>query len=266
MSNSFKDWLESLQNDLYDMVKKSRRHPSYIDRTICDKKSFYIWKKSGRDAVEKDGNTTIIKLAPLKTISVSPTLICLRLLGNWRGWYEQGSIMGVWLGGICRNVARKEERIVVETLMQSAKNFTVRSETFTFNSLKDATNYIATCGNFADILLVNPLQITKLRDVKEFIPYWNLGQEHTEKMGSGFIGYLSQFSVFTTTGLSESTGLIYEKRMAKVRKTPLSIKFDDYNNPKMLIIEEKMFAWTMDDEALAKITLNTSPTPKKLSS
>ena len=257
MSNSFKDWLESLQNDLYDRIKKSRRYPSYIDKIICNKKDFYIWKKSGRNAVEKDGNATIIKLAPLKTISVSPTPIRLRLLGNWRDWYEQGSIMGVLLGGICRNVASKEERIVAETLMQGAKTFTVRSETFTFDSLNDATNYIATCGNFADILLVNPLQITKLREVKGFIPYWNLGQQHVEKIGFGFIGYLSQFSVFTTTGLSESTGLIYEKRMAKVRKTPLSIKFDDYSNPKMLVVEEDMFAWTMDDEALARITLNT---------
>jgi len=255
MTVSLKDWLESLEKELYERIKRSRRYANFVDEVICNKEDFYIWKKGSPNTTRIEGHTTIIELGPLQTKLVSPIPINLKISGDWRSRYEQKAYMGVLLGDLCRDVTIREEQIIVHTLMKNVKAFEIDNGTFSLDGLRDAINHISSQGNFADTILVNPMQLVKLREKSEFIPYYNLWQKSVEEKGYGFIGLLSHLSVYATAVLSESIGLIYEKRETKVRKTPLSIKFDDYNNPKTLNIVEDMLAWTTDDGALAKITL-----------
>lgn len=111
--------------------------------------------------------------------------------------------------------------------------------------------------NFADTLLVHPLQLPKLMEEKSFISRWALPNWLVDTKGPGFIGIIGNLSVYGTTGISESTGLLYDKRQIKVRKTPLSVKFDDYDYPKVLQITESLFAWSKDSGAIVKLTLKT---------
>jgi len=256
MPISFQEWLKSLQEDLYGRIKKSRRYQNYVDRVICNTGDFYIWKKSDKDSIEEEDDATIITLAPLKPLLISPVSINFKVSGNWRDWYEQGALMDVFLGGICRAVITREEQIFTKTLLQNAKAFAIKDRTFTPENLKEAINHINSFGYSADILLVNPSHLMNLVEVREFIPYWSFRQDYIIGKGPGFIGYLGQFEVFANIGLPKSIGVIYEKRMIKVRKTPLSIKFDDYSSPRILILEEQMYAWSIDDGAMAKIELN----------
>ena len=138
--------------------------------------------------------------------------------------------------------------------MKNTKVFETKSETFTLDELREAIDYITSCGNFANTMLINPLQRIELRKAKGFVPYWNLAQEYVKKEGSAFVGLYGQLTVYSTTGLPKPIGLIFEKGMVKVRKTPLSIKFDDYSNPKILNLGEDIFAWSVDDGAIATIT------------
>lgn len=257
MLDSFESWLKSLETDLSRRIKDSRRYPTYVDEVICNTEKFYIWKKSGRDTIKREGDVTIIWLAPLQSGLISPIPIRVSVPGDWRNWYEGRTIMDIYIGDVCRYVATREEQIVIETLSKDVKVFGLDSEVFTRDQLREPVNYISSQGNFADTLLVHPLQLPKLIEEKGFVPKWNLPRGIVDKKGLAFIGLMGALSIYETIGVSESTGLLYEKRQIKIRKTPLSIKFDDYDHPRTLNVIEYIFAWTVDDGAIAKISLKT---------
>jgi len=251
--NSLKEWLEHLEADLSKDIKEGRRFRSYVGEVICNTESFYTWKKGGRDTVRKEGNATIIDLAPFQTKAVSPIPIRFRLSGDWYNYYEGKTILV--LGGICRSVVSLEEKAIFDTLAKDVKVFELSSNVCKLDMLQEAIHFIGSEGSFADTLLVNPLQIPKLLGEKGFIPRWSLGQGYIEQKGEAFAGLLGHLSVYETAELSVSEVLLYEKSETRVRKTPIVVKFDDYSNPKILAIKEDIFAWTLDNESIAKIAL-----------
>ena len=74
-----------------------------------------------------------------------------------------------------------------------------------------------------------------------------------KEKGLNFIGLMGELSVYQTASLKVTEGLLYEKSQTRLRKTPLSVKFENYENPKTLEINEKIFAWAIDDYSLTKI-------------
>jgi len=255
LSKTFKEWLKSIENDIKERIKDGRRYLAYVDEVICSAEEFYIWKKDGRDTIKTERNVTIIKLAPLRTIPVSPILIDVRVLGEWRRWYEEKVIIDLYIGSICRYVITREHQIIVETLSKDVKVFDICGEVFTRDKLREPINYINSRGNFADTLLIHPLQTPKLIEGKNFVPKWSLPKTLVNSKGPNFVGLLGALSVYEIVGISESVGLLYDKRQIKVKKTPISVKFDNYDYPEKLNVTESLFAWSVDDEAIVKLTL-----------
>jgi hypothetical protein len=255
MSETIENWLKKLEIDIRELVKSTRRFHSYVGEVICNTDKFYIWKKGGRNTVENRGNTTIIKLAPFQSESVHPISIRFDLDGDWVERFEDRHFVD--MSGIGRSVTAREEQIVAETLMIDSKAFNLDSEVCKLDGLREAIGFIETEGNFADTLLINPLQTPKLMCQESFISKWSLPAEYPQRHTFAFVGLLGHLLVYETVGLSQTTALLYQKNESRVRKTPLSVKFDDYSHPRKLAVGEDLFAWTVDWGAMAKITLRT---------
>jgi len=254
MSN-FKGWLENLEAELSNKIRNMRTYPFYVDRVFCSDETFYIWKKHGSDTIKREGNVTIIESAPLVPEMVSPIPVQLRYKGDWCRWYENKVIMDFFLESICDYIISLEEKIVVETLTKGATVFELQDKSFTKSNLRESISYFESQGKYADTMLVNPGQLTNLGREDGFIPFWNLPPSFVESKGKGFYGLLGQLHVYSTPGVSKSIAIIYEKKMAKVRKTPIDISFNDYENPKMLSINEALFGWLVENGVVAKVVL-----------
>ena len=258
----FQTWLKGLETDLKSRVRDSRRFPSYVGDVICPSERFYVWKSGGRTTTRREGNVNVVELALPRIETVSPIPIRLRSRGEWRTYYEDKAVM-VILGDFCKYIIVNEERIIAETLTRDARVCDIDEETFTTENLHEALSYINSQGNFADTMLVHPVQVSRLWRKKGFVSKYDRSidrQRLANEKGKGFAGWVGQLSVYKTWGVSESEGIVYEKRQAKVRKTPLDISFDNYTNPDIFSVNEDMFAWTVEDGAIAKVTLQASQT------
>ena len=82
--------------------------------------------------------------------------------------------MSILLGDICRFVVISEERIIAETLTRDVEVFDIDAQVFAEENLQEAISHIDSQGNYADTMLVHPLQKTTLRRDDEFISRRNL--------------------------------------------------------------------------------------------
>ena len=248
---SFEGWLKDLEGQVKESVRGSRAFNSFFHEVFCNNDDFIMWKKNGRDETVQINGGTLTQIAPYKPETVKPAELRLRVRNDWKEAYEQKVF--IVLGGLSRHIFGWEHKQALATLASKAKTYEIESDVPTRPLLNGAIDNINSEDNYADTLLVSPLQLTNLMDVKGFIPYWNFPENFVNQKGSGFIGIMGELSIYHTPALAITEGLLYDKSQTRLRKTPLSIKFENYENPEYLEVAEKIFAWPVDDYSIARL-------------
>ena len=57
-------------------------------------------------------------------------------------------------------------------------------------------------------------------------------------------------------GLPVNKGIIYDNMSSRLKMTPLDIKFNDYENPEVLHVNEKLYAWFTNKKSGMKINIS----------
>ena len=255
--SDFDNWLEGLRRDLMERIKSSREYIDYVGEVRCSGEGFYVWKKSGRVTIRRRGGAILMQLTPFELEVVTPISINLQFNQDWHEWYEKKLPMDLLLSGMRRYIVACEEREILRMLTEDAKVFDLSDEELGRGELGEVIDYILSQGCYPDTLLVHPLQLLKLLKEASFTSRWNLDQEVMIGKGRRFLGLLGDLSVYGTMILPQSTGILYEREQVMVKKTPLSISFLDPSDQTVMLVREDIYAWTVDDGAIAKINLKT---------
>ena len=64
---------------------------------------------------------------------------------------------------------------------------------------------------------------------------------------------LDSLEVYTNRGLSSDIGLIFDKENNNLQISPLMVKFDNYENPRTLLVKEKLYAHYNQENSLIKL-------------
>ncbi len=209
--------------------------------------------KTGADKVEvHDGVTTTTLNIKLVTIKPVPILIKAPI----ESWVNNPKNPIDWLfRDLAREVGKLEAQIFLASLFPGAEEFKTNEEKVSTVALNEAGASISKALHNADTVVIHPVHHTELFSSKDFFSVWGLPPEIRGTKGTHFYGFLGGIEVYWTPDIDRRRILYYEKMSVRVKRSPLTLAFDDYDDPKYLIAEEKFVAWTTQEGAIGIIDL-----------
>jgi len=251
----FEKWLKNTIENIKKEILNERDFSFYVnDITLFDCGELKIWKKIGRDETRVNGNTTTVTLAPIVSEMVTPSPIRLKFDNKYQTLYSTDQTRNT-IVNIAKTVSIEENKTVIQILSNGAKTFGARTNILTYDALQPAIEYIKPGGNYPDTLLINPFHFPKMIRQNGFTPYSKLSPDFVALKGRHFKGLFNELSVYQTPNLAENEIILYKKQYVEVKTTPLDLNFNSVQNPESLYFSEDLYVWSVDDFAIAKVSL-----------
>ena len=111
-------------------------------------------------------------------------------------------------------------------------------------------------GQIPDLLIVNYSQFSHLSKVQGFKHKWEFPPAFHERKGKYFAGILGGLSVYWNQGISNNAALLYVRSSAHLKMTPLTVRFDNQDNPRIICVEEYLYAWFDRDDTALKLMIS----------
>lgn len=246
---SFKDWLEGHEKTIKKGVINGRGFKYYLGRILESEDVSYIFKPRSRPQIKTRNNATIIEIPSPDIISIEPKIINFRLPNDWRRLFEEKVI--VLLGNIISEIRKEEDISIIQTLTNKAEEIELDNE---FSNLNEAIEIIESNEGYPDTMLVSFLKLRDLMKMDDFIPYFHLPETFVKNKGiPHFLGMFRHIFVYGSRGLEETEGILYDKSETLLKITPLHVSFNNYENPEVLEIYEKLYAWSYYDGMVVKL-------------
>jgi len=247
--SGLENWLKEKERVIHDGIMEGRRYDHYFGEVIESDGSFYIFKPDGKPKTITRDRMTIIELPTIKSYNVEPERILIKLMNDWKQIYEM--CVNIVFGALIASLKRLERKKIIDTLTKDAEEVTIDSE---FSNIHEAYDIIESNGGYPDTMLVNFKKLSDFNNLKEFTPFYRLPKWYIEQNGGLHLrGILRHILVFGTNGLSRDEGVLYSKREARLKMTPLKVKFDNYDDPRCLEIYEELYAWPLYEGTVVKL-------------
>lgn len=255
MTHSLENWLKDIELTLREGIIESRFFKAYIYNIKCKPGPIYITKNIGKAISEIEW--TVPKQPFVTTFKmVIPSSVNIQKRGEWVRWYQEKIIIDKYINSIRKEISGKEHEIVLNMMMKDLEELEIN--VCNLNELRPAIELVQSYNHSADTLLINYTKINTLSSDRKFHHATNYGQEFLQEKGKGFIGMFGQLSTYATIGIPEDTGIVYDKYSSHLWMTPLEANFDNYSKPRILQVNEDIYAWIEDDGAAVKIYFKTN--------
>lgn len=246
---TLRDWLDDHVKTIRDGIIEGRGYKHYFDHVFESSDRFYIFKPEGRPTIVTRDRATIIEMPPIRSYDVEPAKIEIGIRNDWRQKFTDNIIM--IFGRLIADIRKMENKFVIDTFTKDTREVELKPD---LSNLDDVQRIIESNHGYPDTMLVNFMKIRDLRRLQDFIPYYNLPEYYVKQKGERhFQGMLGHISVYGSTGLSREEGVLYSKRESLLKMTPLDVGFDSYENPKVLHINEQLYAWPEYDGIVVKL-------------
>ena len=247
-----KEWLNRFRRRIETTLKTKRFDETLVDKTNISQEetaSDYIlrFKK-----VEERDKTILVS----KTINVTPLKVEVRApLNTWIA-HPNSFALEAFLDSVAKIFAIKEGQVALSFMLKEAHQITSTQRRATKKDIQNASTWIRENGHYADHLLINGSQYVDLSVNREIIEKWEIDQNFARQQGKDFCGLMNGLKVYLVPFIPKQFMLVYEKRAARLKRTPWNLRFDNYNNPKELVMEEYCIAWFIEEGTAAKVHFN----------
>ncbi len=247
-----KEWETDFKKEIQGFLKVVRLDYLAYEVTETDVGLDQVWKR-GKDRIETVGGVTTTTLG-INPVNVKPTPVVVA--GPVRPWIENPKLPVDWLfRDLAREIAKQETEVFVNSLLSVGKEFKSAEAKASSLALSEAYASMSQSTHNPDTLVVHPVHHIELFQSKDFVSVWSLRPEARASKGGHFYGFLGATEVYWTADIDKQKLLFYEKELARIKRSSLKVRFDDYGDPKHLIAEETFVAWAMEDSAIGIIKL-----------
>jgi len=246
------EWLNMFRRRIETTLKTERFDETLVDKTNIFQEETapdYIW----RFKVEEQDKTTLVSS---KIINVTPLKVEVRApLNTWIA-HPNSFALEAFLDSVAKIFAIKEGQVALSFMLKEAHQITSTQRRATKKDIQNASTWIRENGHYADHLLINGPQYIDLSVNREIIEKWEIDQNFARQQGKDFCGLMNGLKVYLIPFIPKQFMLVYEKGAACLKRTPWNLRFDNYNNPKELVMEEYCIAWFTEEGTAAKVCFN----------
>lgn len=118
--------------------------------------------------------------------------------------------------------------------------------------VEKASDWIRSNGNFANTLVIHPLEYSTLIKHKEIIDAWQI-RPIADREGKNFCGRIDGTNVFRTSAMKREMALLYTKEESSATRTRPNVHLDNPKYPKNIVVEEACTAWLFNKSVGATI-------------